>query len=128
MISPEKFTEQELERTAKRMTKRMIDAAQRLGIGVTGKLVASIKTHVTAKTLELSFKHYGRFVDMGVSRGISLEEVKTLGRQSGRRPKPFYSKPAYSEVALMRIRLAAGAVDDVVKEFEKLNNLRIELH
>lgn len=60
------------------------------------------------------FLKYGRFVDMGVGRGISLGrrminrqmEVykdyrgKTVGKL-GRKPKPWYSKTFYREVAIL---------------------------
>lgn len=127
-MTQDELIHEELKLTAKRMAERMIKAAQRLGIGVTGKLIASIQTHVTAKTLQLNFNYYGRFVDMGVGRGISLDELKALGKYSTRKPKPFYSSEAYSEAALLRVRLAAAGVTMAVKEFEKLSSLRIELH
>jgi hypothetical protein len=123
MISPEKFTEQELERTAKRMTKRMINAAQRLGIGVTGSLIDSIKAYVRGQVLELWFDTSGRYRDMGVGRGVTLAEVKALGRKAGQ----LYSKPVYSEVGLLVRSLSSRYVDETVNEMKQLNGLQVQM-
>ncbi|MGB1316887.1 MAG: hypothetical protein ACPG5W_01705 [Flavobacteriales bacterium] len=122
-MKPEQFINDELNATAKRMTKRMIEAAQRLGIGVTGSLVSSIKAHVRGEILELYFNNSGRFRDMGVGRGVTLKEVKALGRKPGR----LYSKPVYSEVGILIRNLSSRYVDEAVNEMKELNGLQIQV-
>ena len=55
--------------------------------------------------VEFSFPYYGKFVDMGVGKGVKLEDVKSGAKdyragEGGhrRRPKKWYSKVFYSEV------------------------------
>ena len=105
------------------MTTRMIEAAQRLGIGVTGSLISSIKAYVRGEVLELHFNRSGRFKDMGVGRGVSLSEVKALSKK----PKRFYSKAAYSEVGILIRNLSSRYVDEAVSEMKKLNGLQIQV-
>jgi hypothetical protein len=61
--------------------------------------------------VSFGFLFYGRFVDMGVGRGTSLEDVKenAISRAlegknafNARKPKPWYGKTFHAE----RIRLA----------------------
>lgn len=41
-----------------------------------------------------TFRYYGKMVDMGVGKGITLDDLG-VGKRS---PKPWYSKTLYSEV------------------------------
>ncbi len=45
--------------------------------------------------VQFSFPLYGKFVDMGVGRGVKLEDVKSS--DNNRRPKKWYSRTFYSE-------------------------------
>lgn len=65
--------------------------------------------------IAFSFKYYGKFVDMGVGKGVSLGEVKgniterrLVGRETGnrRRAKKWYSPVFYTEVAKLKHILA----------------------
>ena len=82
-------------------------------IGDTGTLLKSFKFNVLASAqgnvlkITLLFEYYGRFVDMGVGRGVKIGDVKesaTSRRLSGkmlgnrRRPKRWYSKTFHAEV------------------------------
>lgn len=69
-------------------------------IGHEGDLDDSFRTSVTGKTGSLRFNFYGRFVDMGVGKGVTLAELQS-GRQvtddrkgltSRRRAKVWFSK------------------------------------
>ncbi len=122
-MTPDEFMNQELEESAKRMVKRMVSAAQRLGIGVTGSLVASIKAYVRGQLLELYFNTSGRFRDMGVGKGVTLSEVRALNRK----PALFYSKPAYSEVGLLVYSLSSRFVNETLSEMQELDGLQIKL-
>ena len=82
-------------------------------IGDTGSLLQSFKFNILASAqgnvlkITLLFAYYGRFVDMGVGRGVKIGDVKesaTSRRLSGkmlgniRRPKKWYSKTFHAEV------------------------------
>ena len=82
-------------------------------IGDTGTLLKSFKYNVLASArgnvlkITLLFEYYGRFVDMGVGKGVKIGDVKesaTLRTLSGRmlgnrrRPKKWYSKTFHAEV------------------------------
>ncbi len=45
--------------------------------------------------VQFSFELYGKFVDMGVGKGVKLEDVKSGAHD--RKPKKWYSKTFYSE-------------------------------
>ncbi len=51
--------------------------------------------HNLPSVVEFSFPLYGKFVDMGVGRGVKLEDVKSS--DNNRRPKKWYSKTFYSQ-------------------------------
>jgi len=72
----------------------------RLRIHHTGNLINSFAHHVITQSggnperIEFAFEYYGKFVDMGVGRGVSIGEVEF----SDRRRKPWYSKTFFSQV------------------------------
>lgn len=71
----------------------------RTGIRGTGQLLNSLKytIHTQAggnpELIHFAFNYYGKFVDMGVGRGVSLETIEI----SNRKPKPWYSKVFWSQ-------------------------------
>jgi hypothetical protein len=82
-------------------------------IGDTGALLKSFKYNVLASAqgnvlkITLLFEYYGRFVDMGVGKGVKIGDVKESaasrklsGKMLGnrRRPKKWYSKTFHAEV------------------------------
>ena len=82
-------------------------------IGDTGNLLRSFKYNVLASAqgnvlkITLLFEYYGRFVDMGVGKGVKIGDVKESaasrklsGKMLGnrRRPKKWYSKTFHAEV------------------------------
>jgi hypothetical protein len=82
-------------------------------IGDSGTLLRSFKYNVLASAqgdvlkISLLFEYYGRFVDMGVGKGVRISDVKeslTSRKLSGkmlgnrRRPKKWYSKTFHAEV------------------------------
>ena len=82
-------------------------------IGDSRNLLQSFKYNVLASAngdvlkISLLFEYYGRFVDMGVGKGVKIGDVKesaTSRRLSGkmlgnrRRPKKWYSKTLHAEV------------------------------
>lgn len=81
---------------------------QRLNIRHTGKLADSFHQHVVTQAngnpelIVFTFEYYGKFVDMGVGRGVTIEQVAS----SNRRPKPWYSKQFFSQIEKLKDILA----------------------
>jgi len=82
-------------------------------VGDSGALLQSFQYNVLASAqgnvlkITLLFEYYGRFVEMGVGKGVKIGDVKesaTSRRLSGkmlgnrRRPKKWYSKTFHAEV------------------------------
>ncbi len=49
-----------------------------------------------------TYMYYGRMVDMGVGKGVNLDEVK----HSDRKPKKWYNKVYYRSIKVMSEKLA----------------------
>lgn len=93
-----------------------LDKIAKLGISSTYQLEESFRHEVLSNAgnpvqIAFAFRFYGRFVDMGVGKGVSLGEVKEQavsraleGRNAhnSRKPKPWYGKTFHAE----RIKLA----------------------
>ena len=109
-----------------RMVRNMISAAQSMGIGVTGSLISSIKQRVAGHVGMLIFNQSGRYRDMGVGRGVSLQEVKTVAR-GGRKVGRFYSKTAYKEVSTLVYNISSKYVEETVQQMQKMDGLKIEV-
>lgn len=82
-------------------------AALESKVADTFALIKSIKTTVSGNALRLNFNEYGRFVDMGVGKGVPLgskgsdnftkyRRVDGKLKFYGRKPRTWYSKTAYS--------------------------------
>ena len=80
--------------------KRWESKISQLGIGSTGNLAKSFLQHVFTQSggdpekIEFTFNYYGKFVDMGVGKGVKMGQ----SGKGSRNPKPWYSKTFYSEV------------------------------
>lgn len=78
---------------------RWIRKISRLKIGNTNSLLKSFRHSVSNDAngdpakVSFAFNYYGRFVDMGVGRGVRIDQVD----QSNRKPKPWYSKTFINE-------------------------------
>ena len=93
-----------------------IDKIEKLRIGYSFQLDESLKYEIISNAgnlperVEFSFNYYGKFVDMGVGKGVKLDQVKDQrGDGSGnkyRRKKPWYSKTMYAEIIKLREILA----------------------
>lgn len=125
-MTHEQIITEELQRSMQRMVRNMITAAQSMGIGVTGALINSIKERVAGHIGELYFNRSGRFRDMGVGRGVSLADVKTVA-SGGRKKTRFYSRTAYTEVGRLVYNISSRYVDETVANMQKLNGLKIEV-
>jgi len=81
---------------------------QRLNIRHSGKLADSFHQHVQTQAngkpelIVFTFEYYGKFVDMGVGRGVKFDQVEF----SNRRPKPWYSKQFFSQIEKLKDILA----------------------
>ena len=87
----------------------------------------------------IGFWYHGKFVDMGVGRGVKLENVKTMREiwsnksradrkgQKRRRPKKWYSPVMYHEYQRAAEILAGKYGIEIPARFEKLLSERIKI-
>lgn len=116
-----------VEAWAEIVIERWEDKIRRLNIGHTGQLVRSFHQHVYAhangvpELITFTFEYYGKFVDMGVGRGITVEQVGF----SNRRPKSWYSKVFFSQLEklkeLLAEKYASNALLAIVTNVERYN-------
>lgn len=93
-----------IERLQKQITKKKIGVTGSLNYSLLYKLAALSGGGVSSVNLE--FNYYGKFIDMGVGRGQKIESVKSNREVynlvgGGRRPKKWFSKTLYGEVAAL---------------------------
>ena len=75
---------------------------EQMKINYSYQLADSFVNHVIShangnvQKIEFAFNYYGKFVDMGVGKGVSLEDVGHA--YTTRKPKPWYSRSFYAEV------------------------------
>jgi hypothetical protein len=75
-----------------------------------GELVRSFVTHVlwhaggNLQRVEFAFEYYGKFVDMGVGRGVNLQNRDAMigAGATSRRPKPWFTDTFYKQLAVLR--------------------------
>ena len=88
-------------------------AALEEGAVDTFQLLKSIKANTFTKALTVNFNEYGRFVDMGVGRGVAVGAAGTTNfkkyrredgklKYYGRTPRKWYSKTAYGMLANLK--------------------------
>lgn len=89
---------------AKIVIERWEQKIMRLNVIQSGKLVNSFASFVGTQAngnvnfIQFTFEYYGKFVDMGVGRGVKKEEVEF----SNRKPKQWYSKIFFSQVLKLK--------------------------
>lgn len=90
----------------------------------------SIESNNNSALISFVFLYYLRMIDMGVGRGISLENVSSLAESrrvlginstNRRQKKPVYSKTLYAEIMrlgeLLALQYATQGASIIVKEF-----------
>lgn len=92
---------------ARYTAERLQKSIEKRKVGKTGSLKYSIIYQLMSATggdtssIKHMFNYYGRFVDMGVGKGVGLSEVKgnadLVKLMGGRKPKKWYSKTYYAE-------------------------------
>lgn len=79
-----------------------LDKVEKLRMNYSYQLSDSFVNHVVSHAngnvakIEFAFNYYGKFVDMGVGKGVTLEDVGNPN--TTRKPKPWYSRTFYAEV------------------------------
>ena len=92
-----------------------IEKIRALNISNTNELLNSFTHHIytnsdgSAAKIEFAFRYYGKFVDMGVGRGVSLSEAGSPGFV--RKPKPWFSS-----VFLLEVRKLANMTAELYGE------------
>lgn len=89
---------------AKYTVNHLYEALNKYQVDIGGPLFKSIKTELERngghiEKVITKFNQYGRFLDMRVGRGVTIEE----GNQNRRRKKPWYAKSYYSDVTRFRV-------------------------
>jgi hypothetical protein len=96
---------------------------KKLDIGKTNGLAQSFKHTSNAQKVTFSFNEYGKFVDMGVGKGVSIGGAKesksvharALGTKNRRKPKKWYSPTLRGQIIRLTEILASeygrGAAD-----------------
>lgn len=85
---------------AKMMVTIWLDKIATLNIYDTGELFKSFATEIAMQAngdvdkIAFSYLYYGRMVDMGVRRGIKMEDA-------GKKGKPWYNKSWYHSIKLL---------------------------
>jgi len=115
---------------------RWQEKMRKLKIADSGRLMQSFMHTVIHNAegdiskIDFAFEYYGKFVDMGVGKGVKIEDVKELGmsrREDGRRtgnrrrPKKWFNKTFYAEMMklkeLTQDRLATSISTEIASSF-----------
>lgn len=99
-----------------------------------------IKSGGDVQSVIVKFRQYGRFLDMGVGRGMQKGSKSDIGEKKfnskrndrgqlhkhNRKAKPWYSKTKYREIARLRELMAGTMSGQMISEIESaLHNFTI---
>ncbi|HRH57396.1 MAG TPA: hypothetical protein PLS10_07075 [Chitinophagales bacterium] len=92
---------------------RLKSSVQKKNIGATGKLLSSFMSSVNVGNGEyikilISYLYYGKFVDMGVGKGVDMATA-LRGSKFKRKRKVWYSKTIGQEVTKLSFFMARKA-------------------
>lgn len=100
----------------------------RLRITSSGLLLKSFSNTVFTQSngdvdrILFAFEYYGKFIDMGVGRGVTVANIA----QSGRKPKPWYGKIFFSQVKklseIMQEKYARQSAIEIANVLENIEN------
>jgi len=115
---------QTVEAWAKYVIERWELEIVRLGINNTGQLLRSFTSEIITQAngnvdrIIFAFEYYGKFIDMGVGRGVTVAEVA----QSGRTPKPWYNTVFFGQVKrlgeILAEKYSKAAIMAIVESIE----------
>ena len=101
---------------------------KQLRIRHTGSLLQSFHQHVNTQSngnpdrIILTFNYYGKFVDMGVGKGVPHAKVEL----SNRKAKPWYSKTFYSQLMklseILQVKYREKAQMVIISEIESFKS------
>lgn len=120
MNRPDTTIQQTAEAWGEILLERWVQKIESLDIGYNMLLEDSFKLQVIGSGMDASqihamFHYYGKFVDMGVGRGVPMGAVKDLSierrligttESNRRKPKKWYSPVYYTEVEKLKHILA----------------------
>jgi hypothetical protein len=94
--------------------KEWIKKIKALGIGSSGQLINSFYHHINTNAngnpeyVNFAFEYYGRMVDWGVGRGVTIENREMLisSGASERRQKPWFSSVFYTQLKILKHLMA----------------------
>lgn len=115
-----------LEAWAEIVIKNWLAKIDALGISDTYSLATSFIHHIISNAggnvqrIEFAFNYYGKFVDMGVGKGVSLSDI---GVMTKRKPKKWYSATFYAEFQkLIRILGEKYAIKGQITIIENIDD------
>jgi hypothetical protein len=118
-----------VEAWAKIVIERWEQKIEMLKIGHSGKLADSFYQNVITQAdgnpekIEFAFEYYGKFVDMGVGRGVPLGKVES--ENNYRKRKPWYSPIFFGQVKelakILAEKYAYHAQLGIVTNVERFN-------
>ena len=117
-MANEKSIGQTIDHWAEITIKQWLWKMDLLGVGTskqsTGQLARSFYHHVNTAAngnpeyVEFAFEYYGKFVDMGVGKGVTLknrDKLQNAGK-TNRIAKPWFSSVFYDRLAILKKELA----------------------
>lgn len=104
-----------VDKWAKFTREKLLARMQDYKIGKTGDLARSIKFKKGTDSIIFEFNYYGKFIDMGVGKGVKIGEMKelksvhsrALGIRSGRKAKKWYSRTMAGQIKKLNELMAA---------------------
>lgn len=112
-------------------------------IGESNQLLRSFSSQVTGSNklgvskIQLAYLYYGMFVDMGVGRGTTLNDVgenkisralNGINSRNRRAPKPWYSKTMETEMFRLQKLMQEKFGDELVNTIKEVTREPIVLH
>ena len=120
------FIENALKQYGEDVRAAMMREINRLDVRDTEALLNSITFKVTGANqysqgeIQLIFRGYGRFVDMGVGKGRAIKntQVNRRNKYVKRKAKKIYSPIAYGLINKLISQLQYGLTDDVINSIK----------
>lgn len=121
-----KFIQDALNQYGEDVRRAMMREIDRLDAKETEALLKSISYKVTSANeysqgeIQITFRGYGRFVDMGVGKGRPLKgsQVSNRNKYAKRKSKKIYSPIAYGFLNKLISMLQYGLTDDVINNIK----------
>lgn len=112
----------ELQKAAKYIADNLAESVWKKNVMHSHDLYSSINWKLVENTIHILYNYYGLFPELGVGKGVPLGMV---GYKGLRKPKKWYSKTIYREVARLAeytARVTGLRVSEVVGEISEVRS------